>query len=238
MKTMADRKMHLHRYAAREELAEALASGIGAVLAGGIAMRGEARLAVSGGNTPALLFERLSKMPIEWQRVRITLTDERFVPASDTRSNAGLVRRLLLKDKAADARFLPLCDGEEPNADIAADAADHEFAMLGGLDAAILGMGLDGHTASFFPGGDQLADALDMDARRHVLAMNAPGAAEPRLTLGLRYLMEAQFVALHIEGDEKWAVFERASEGDDDTEMPVRAVLREANEKLHVFWAP
>ena len=230
--------MQFHAYESRHDLAEALATGVGAILAGGIATRGQARLAVSGGSTPKLFFETLSKADLDWERVRVTLVDERFVATDDARSNAGMVKHLLLQNKAAKARFIPLCDGGEDSVEAAAANADHAIAMLGQLDAAVLGMGTDGHTASFFPGGDRLKQALDPGTPHHVIAMRAKGAPEPRLTMTLHYLLEAQFLALHVEGAEKRTVLEDAMREGSHEEMPVRAVIDAAGERLHTFWAP
>lgn len=230
--------MQFHAYESREELAEALATGVGAVLAGGIATRGQARLAVSGGSTPKLFFETLSKTDLDWEKVRVTLVDERFVTPDSDRSNAGMVKRLLLQNHAKSARFIALCDGTEPGVDAAAETADHAIAMLGQLDAAVLGMGTDGHTASFFPGGDRLAEALDPKTPHHVISMQAEGAGEPRLTMTLHYLLEARFLALHVEGADKRAVLENAMAEGSHEEMPVRALIDQAGDRLHTFWAP
>ena len=228
----------MHEYENRDQLAEALASGVAAVLAGAIAMRGEARLAVSGGSTPMRFFTRLSQAAIDWEKVTITLVDERFVDPDHERSNLRLVREALLRNKAAKAKLVPLTDGSVATVEKAAIEADHMIAMLGRLDAAILGMGNDGHTASFFPRGDRLEDALDPNCQHHVIAISAPGAGEPRLTLTLHYLLEAHFLALHIEGGEKLQTLDRARKDGSELAMPVRAVFRRAADRLQIFWAP
>lgn len=229
--------MAFHAYDNREKLAEALALGVAAVLAGGIATRGSALLAVSGGSTPALFFERLSQVDIEWAKVTITLVDERFVLPQSPRSNAGMVYRHLLKGHALAANFLPLVSIHGDFLDNLA-ALERTFATLAVLDAAILGMGTDGHTASFFPGGDHLAQAIDPAGKHRVIAMNAPGAGEPRITLALPYLLEARLLALHVEGAEKRRVLDAALAGGPLEAMPVRAVLAGAKERLQIFWAP
>lgn len=228
----------MHVYESREALAGALAAGVAAVLAGAIATRGEARLAVSGGSTPALFLEALSQMEIDWAGVTVTLVDERFVAEDSLRSNASLVKRSLLRGKAAAAHFLPMVKDVTAGLAESANEADRAIAMMGTLDAAILGMGNDGHTASFFPGGDMLAEALDAGTHRHVIAIQAPGAGEPRLTLTLRTLLDANFLALHIEGAEKRETLARALGKGPETEMPVRAVLNRAAERMQIFWAP
>jgi 6-phosphogluconolactonase len=228
----------MHVYDSRSTLAWALAKGVAAVLSGAIATRGEARMAVSGGSTPSLFFDALSQMDVDWANVTVTLVDERFVGEDSPRSNAALVKRNLLKNGASAARFVPLVNDVAAGLAACVEAADHAVALIGRLDAVILGMGNDGHTASFFPGGDTLIDALDVDTRHHVIAISAPGAGEPRLTLTLHYLLEANFLALHIEGADKHATLEKAREPGLDPEMPVRAVLNRAGQRLQIFWAP
>ncbi|MCG6857951.1 MAG: 6-phosphogluconolactonase [Salaquimonas sp.] len=230
--------MHVHEYASREQLAEALARGVAAVLAGGVAERGSATLAVSGGSTPALFLAQLSQTDIAWENVTVTLVDERLVPPDHPRSNLGMVKRTLMQDKAAAATLIPLVEEETGSAEAAAELAERRLAGIGQFDALILGMGTDGHTASFFPGGDQLSEALDVASEAGVVTMAASGAGERRLTLTLKPILDAHFLALHIEGEEKKAVLEQAL-GDGPVEaMPIRAVLRGAGERLNLFWAP
>jgi 6-phosphogluconolactonase len=225
-------------YADREALALALATGVSTVLAGAVFARGRGVLAVSGGSTPAAFFTHLSRADIAWADVTVTLVDERFVPPEHERSNLGMVRRLLLQGPAAAARMEPLHDGGAADAQAAAHDAAGRIALLGGIDACILGMGADGHTASFFPGGDRLAKALDPQCDAIVLPMQAPSAGEPRITLTLREILAARFLALHIEGEEKKRVYEQALTDGPQTALPVRAAIRGAGERLQVFWAP
>jgi 6-phosphogluconolactonase len=208
----------------RQELAEALAGDVEAELNRALAARGEALLAVSGGSTPALFFERLSHAPIDWSSVRVTLVDERQVPLSSERSNARLVHEHLLRNRAAKATFIPLFDN--PDA-----------ARLPGFDVVILGMGTDGHTASFFPGGDRLREAIDPASHERLIGITAPGAGEPRLTFTLPALIGARAIMLHIEGAQKQEVLRRALEGGPETEMPVRAVLR-SKAPITLYWCP
>lgn len=229
----------LHRYQTREALAEALATGVAAVLAGAIATRGSATLAVSGGSTPKRFFERLAEADIDWRNVRVTLVDERWVPETNERSNAAMLRRHLLKNGAAEARFVPLYMDTPTPEDALTDLGERFQRLARPFDAAILGMGTDGHTASFFPGADNLAAATDPATNDPVVAIRAPGAGEPRVTLTLPLLVDAHLLALHIEGEEKLAVYETALKDGATTDLPIRAVLRAPRtEPLNVFWAP
>jgi 6-phosphogluconolactonase len=102
----------------------------------------------------------------------------------------------------------------------------------------VLGMGTDGHTASFFPGGTTLAQVTDPACPASVMAIEAPDAGEPRLTLTLPRIIEAGLLVLHIEGEAKRAVLASALEPGPEQAMPVRAVLRQAKRPLEIYWAP
>ena len=203
----------------------------------GIDERGEAVLVVSGGTTPKRFFAALALREIDWARVTITLADERCVADDNPRSNARLMRETLLRDRAAAARFAPLADSRlSPEQELA--AANARIADLPlPADLVVLGMGDDGHTASWFPGADNLAEALDPGARALVLPMRAPGAPEPRLTLTARVILRARELALHIEGADKQATLARALGDGPIADMPIRAALRGAAEKLTIFEA-
>lgn len=227
-----------NEYRSRERLAATLAEKVSDALGKTLTAKSEAMLAVSGGSTPAQFFKALSACDLDWEKVTVTLVDERFLAPANPRSNMGMVTRLLLQDQAAAAKFLPLYAGEETSLDDAADAADVAFSKAGSPDVCILGMGTDGHTASFFPGGDNLATATDPECQRRVVSMNAEGAGEARLTLTLPVLLKADFLALHIEGADKRSVLEKAQQEGPISHMPIRSVLRNADDRLQLFWAP
>ena len=212
-------------FADRQILASALARDVAQRLDAALRDSGGALIAVSGGTTPKVFLERLSREPIDWSRVTVTLVDERCVPEESERSNARLVKTHLLANAAAAATFVPLFKNES--------AATN----LGRFDVVVLGMGSDGHTASFFPRGDRLADALDVNRKGRIIAIEAPGAGEPRLTFSLPALLDAGFIALQIEGKEKAQALVEALEPGPVEDMPVRAVLRAAA-PIIVYWSP
>lgn len=228
----------LHSFEDSQALARNLASDVAKQLSEAIAARGAASIAVSGGSTPKRFFEELSAHELEWSRVTITLVDERFVPADNPRSNHLLVETHLLKNKAALANFQPLYQDVASALQAAAIATDKTADIGNPFDIVILGMGADGHTASFFPGGNHLARAIDADAPRGVMTMEAEGAGEERLTFTFPSLADARFLVLHIEGDAKKTVLEQAEAGTDEFEMPIRAVLNRAPSTVEIYWAP
>ncbi len=212
-------------FAGPEDLAAALASDVADSLRRRLMANGVASLAVSGGTTPMKFFAGLARQKLDWARVTITLVDDRCVPESSERSNARLVRAHLLQHEAAAAVFLPLVDAGED----AIQALPLPFA------AVVLGMGNDGHTASFFPGGDHLRQALA--GPQLIETMRAPGAAEPRVTLTLPVLNAADFIAIHIEGPEKQNTLHAAMQPGDVEKMPVRAVLARQPAPI-IYWCP
>ena len=228
-----------HEYQTREALAEALAAGVAAVLAGAIATRGVATLALSGGSTPKLFLQHLAKAEIDWADVEISLVDERWVDEESPRSNFSMIRDCLAEGPARQAHFLPFYTGHETPEEGLDALCERHRRVARPFDVAMLGMGTDGHTASFFPQADNLDHLLDLKADQPVAAVRAPGAGEPRVTLTLPLLADARFLALHIEGAEKRAVYDMAKDGDDIQTMPIRAILKlEREVPLNVFWAP
>jgi 6-phosphogluconolactonase len=222
-------------FADKTQLATALADAVAANLKAAVAVRGVASLAVSGGTTPALFFDKLADhADVPWDKTVVTLVDERWVSESSDRSNARLVKANLLRGRAAGARFVPLYQGGD--APDATKAGAAQAAVPQPLDVVHLGMGNDGHTASFFPGGDTLGEALT--GEEPVIAITAPGAGEPRVTLTLKHLLSARALYLQIEGEEKLRTLERAeAEGPIET-MPVRAILRQTSTPLTIYWCP
>lgn len=225
-------------FGTKEDLALALAESVAGHLKDGIESRGAAVLAVSGGSTPGRFFSALGKRrDIDWTKVTVTLVDERWVDETSPRSNAGLVNEKMLQGPAAVAHFVPLYSGgEAPDGPAIARSNMQINALPTPFDAVILGMGNDGHTASFFPGGDTLMEALTGEGP--VLAIRAPGAGEPRVTLVLKRLLKTHGLYLHIEGEEKLQTLEAAAGEGPVEEMPIRSVLRQSETPLTIFWSP
>ena len=221
--------MEFIEYPDVEALMINLANRIAGELRQALTQNDRVTLAVPGGTTPGPVFDNLSSTRLDWDRVDVLLTDERWVPETSDRSNTALLRRRLLVDRAAEATLLPLyADAEAPE-----DRLDELQANLSGhlpLTVCLLGMGADMHTASIFPGADQLDRALTGDDI--LLAMRAPGAPEPRITLSAKVLNGAMNRHILITGPEKRAALERA-QGLPPSEAPVAAILSGAT----VHWA-
>lgn len=226
------------RYADMETLSQELAARIAAILGAAIVARGLASLVVSGGRSPVRLFEILRSQPLDWSRVCIALADERWVLPTDTSSNEHLVRSVLLKDRAASARFHGLKNGA-PTPDLGAVSAWETFARVPRpFDAVILGMGDDGHTASLFPGSPNLPRALNPAAVAGCVGMWSPVPPQPRLSLNLSALLDSRRIVVLITGESKWRTLCAAREPGPEQEMPIRAVLRQTRAPIDVMWSP
>jgi 6-phosphogluconolactonase len=222
-------------FAARETLMQATAERIASTLQDALGKHGSACAALSGGSTPAPAYRALATQPLAWPKITFALVDERFVPPTDPASNERLLRETLRPafdaGAALKAMFAPASDVEQ-----AADIADPLYAALR-IDIALMGMGPDGHTASWFPGAEKLAAALDLDAPRTVIGLNAPQAegSPDRLTLTRAALARAGRVVLLITGTEKREHLEAALAGD---WAPVAALFAPALPQPEVLWAP
>jgi 6-phosphogluconolactonase len=217
-----------------ENLATELAHAVANDLRAALRSRDAATLALSGGNTPKQFMQCLSLQKLDWDKVTVTLVDERWVPPDHPRANAGLLRKHLLREEAAHAHFVPLyVEAPTPEDGLAQVRARIDTLALP-LDVVVLGMGDDGHTASFFPGGDQLRNALDPKTPERVVSMRAPHAGEPRITLTLPLLVGAHARYLLITGESKRNVLLDAMKGGD---YPISAVL-EAAPELQTYWCP
>lgn len=199
------------------ELADTLASELKNCLL----VHEHASFAVPGGTTPGPIFDNLCAVDLDWARVHVLLTDERWVPETSDRSNTKLIRERLLIERAAAATYIPLyAEAETPEEKLPelAEALTPELP----ISVMLLGMGADMHTASIFPGADQLDLALHGDDR--LVAMRAPGAPEPRITLSAKVLKAAMSRHIVIIGAEKREALERARHLTPE-EAPVAAVL-------------
>lgn len=221
-----------------ESLVRELTDCIRQILDEAIRLRGQASLVVSGGTTPVPLFESLSHLELAWDKVVITLADERWVAPDDPDSNERLVQMHLLKNRAVAARFIGL---KTPDATAAAgEAACHQriCQIPRPFDVLILGMGGDGHTASLFPGAAALSRAMDLGQKSRCLAIAPPAAPHDRMTLTLPALLDARHIAVHITGASKRQVYEKAVAGDNFEEMPIRAILAQNDVPVTVWCAP
>ena len=221
--------MHIETYAAREMLVMLVADTLAGELKISLLSQDTVTLVVPGGTTPGPIFDALCAADLEWDRVRVMLSDERWVPEDHTRSNTALVRQRLMVDRAGAAQFFPFyIDGLTPP-----EAAEQLSVKLTDdlpLSVMLLGMGADMHTASLFPGAKDLAEALAPGAP-NLVPIEVAGQ-EPRISLSGPVLASAMSKHLVIFGDEKREALEQAQSSSTE-EAPIRVAL----DGITVHWA-
>lgn len=190
-------------------------------------------LVVSGGSTPKPFLQALSAIDLPWERIDVTLADERWVPRDHDDSNDRFVRDNLLINRAAKAVFHSLINDESsPEAGVA-EVEQRIGALNWPASVVVLGMGGDGHTASLLPDSPQLEAGLDSEAV--AIAARAESVAQPRITLTGKRLMQSRRRFLHLTGEDKKRVLAQALTGSDVRALPIRAFLFSP---LALYWAP
>ncbi len=176
---------------------------------------GARSIAVPGGKTPVGIFALMAERDLPWRDVRITLTDDRIVPADHPASNFGLLSRTFAGKPVS---LAPLAEG----------------AWSGGrFDLVWLGMGADGHFASIFPGSDVLP-SLPPAVVRTTPDPLPPEAPFDRLTLTLAALVDAREIMLVVRGREKREIIEQAIAG--KSRLPIADLLAAAKVPVTIFW--
>ncbi len=225
-----------------ESMNASLANLIAERLTDAIGKRGQASLVVSGGNTPRKLFARLSTVQLDWQKVTITLADERWTDVTSEQSNEYMVRNALLINFASDANFIGLKSDHHHALDAVQTCSDALANIRQPFDIVLLGMGDDGHTASLFPGVNELSTALDMQSQQDIVAIKPDPLPEhapfERLSMTLPKILDSRWVVLLISGKHKLKVYNDALAGDDPLVLPIRSVLRQSKTAVSCYWAP
>lgn len=222
--------MQLYSFSDAQLLNTDLANQIKNILCEAITLRDHAYLVVSGGKTPVELFKILAQIPLPWDKVTVTLADERCVSADDVDSNERLVKDFLLQHHAEKAHFISLHDEY-------LDTVERKIASLPTFDAVILGMGEDGHTASLFPCSDELASALNDEAKA-LLYVQPKTARHKRISLSKSRLINSRIIFIHLIGQKKRSVLSQALAQHDPGIMPVSAFLNNTNANVQVMYAP
>lgn len=228
--------MHEQIFSHPDALFDAAAEQLAETIEAAVAQRGVALLAVSGGKSPEALFQRLARLLLPWSRVRLTLVDERAVPVDHADSNARLVQSTLLQGNAATASWLPLFRDGLSLSDMAAatEAELRQWPLP--FDAVVLGMGDDGHTASWFPDAPELGDLLSPDNFSLLGVAHPQRAAHARLTLTRHAVMNSRLIQLLIPGASKQPVYQNAKQQAEPVHaLPVRAVLHQQRVPVHVY---
>lgn len=210
---------------------------IAARLQADVRTTGAASLMVSGGSTPGPIYEQLSHFDLSWDKITIGLVDDRWVDETDTGSNAALIRRTLLKNKAANALFQPMKTTHDNPDDGQIEVEALYSTIKQPYSVIILGMGTDGHTASWFPGSKGLEPAIDPNTTKIVQAVTAKpsevtGAYLQRMTMTRHAIGNCHLALLLITGEKKQTVLQSALKGEN---LPIRQAIEALGDRLMVL---
>lgn len=220
----------------RTKLEEELANVLSEALRTAIASKGTASLLVSGGSTPLELFKRLSAVDLDWEKVSISLVDERFLPDDHPDQNGAMVKATLLQNKAAKATFIPLVLDANDAQNNLAQAREAVQAIPRPFTAVVLGMGTDGHTASLFPDAQELDRGMDLNTEEELIIPAQQKAPHERITFTRRALLTTEHLLLHCYGAEKKSVLEAARYNTTYRPYPIEAFLHQDEAALQVYW--
>ncbi|MEM7002946.1 MAG: 6-phosphogluconolactonase [Pseudomonadota bacterium] len=207
--------MTITRFEDRLSASRAAALMLHEALAAKLAQADNAVLVVSGGATPLECFAHLAQAPLPWERIVVSLTDERCVAVDHADSNQGMLKRHLFIGAAARARY------QAPQ-----DLEAEQFA------AVLLGMGSDGHFASLFADAENLVQGLDLTNTQATLPVSTAASPHQRISMSLARLLNSERVLLLAFGQEKLAVL------DNPADTPVAHLLQQNSVSVEVLWAP
>lgn len=202
---------------------------------------GKTTLFLSGGSTPGPMYKRMSRQKLKWSRIAIAQVDDRWVGLKDPGSNAALLHKTILRNKAQHAKFVRM-KSRHHTALAGQDAVNALYSKLPMKNSlAVLGMGGDGHVCSWFPNAQGLAAAIDPANDNLVQAITAKrskvtGPYLERMTLTLSALRQCGSLLLLITGAEKRKVLEHAI-ADPSSNLPVAHLMRSCKERLTVLTA-
>lgn len=221
----------LHVAPDAEAAAIACAGRLASHIEASVVARGRCVLALSGGETPRRMLERLAQEQLPWRALQVVQVDERLAPEGDPARNLTSLEQTLVHEgplPRANLHPMPVALALASGAPAAIDACERTLHGLAGtppvLDVVHLGLGEDGHTASLFP-GDALLEMPDRDVG---LATRAPRHA--RLSLTLPALNRARHIVWLVLGGAKAMRLAELIEGRGAT--PALRVARERAEAI------
>ncbi len=223
-----------------EDFSTTIAAEIAQSLNDGLAKRGSASLVAAGGTTPGDLYDALSEQDVDWARVSVTLSDERWSTSFADKTTEKLVLSRLIRNRAAPARFIPLRNSHVSPKSGEAFAAVAIGSMPRPFDVVLLGMGQDGHTASLYPHTDGLETALDLSSPALVRAVATPNTERlgERISLTARAILDSRRIIVLLRGNAKLDAYRWAASAPDPIEAPIRTVLFQSQVPVEVCWAP
>lgn len=212
----------------KNKLAETSARNIAALITTQIDETGRCVLALSGGNSPKPMLMQLAQQPLKWECVRIALVDERWTDHISDRNETMLMAFInAIPDPKPQFTSLSLLQEFEINL-----KKCNQQAKTLNVNIIVLGMGLDGHTASLFPDADEYLSALS--TKEKYVAINPKQAPYPRISMSLNCIQQAKTILLYIPGTEKYDCLMNIINSPNAI-SPIKSLVETVEDKLTVY---
>lgn len=226
--------MNEHYFDTRLEASNAAAERIAERLTDRLAANKRASVIMSGGTSPQQCMAALANKPLDWPRVQVVLSDERWVPSDHEDSNEKMLRESLLVDKAAAAQLLSIYAEDATPAERCDELQDPLPELP--FSCSLIGIGADGHFASLFPDADELESGLDVESGRLYVPIATAASPHARISMTLAGISRSDEIVLLFFGQEKLDIFEQAKAQSNG--FPLSRLLRQKRAPVSVFWAP
>ncbi|MFZ4404809.1 MAG: 6-phosphogluconolactonase [Pseudobdellovibrionaceae bacterium] len=225
--------IHIKKFAYKNECAKDLAESLCNDIQSDLKIQNECSIAMSGGSTPIPLWNNMQKIDLPYDKIKFTLVDERWLPATDVNSNQ--FQMLKHWNKLPLSSFVPLY-GNEETALLGQSACEKRLQGLKWpLTAVILGMGTDGHTCSWFSDAKEFSQLLDLNQEKICLPMQSVSSNWPRITMTLQAVLKSKKIYLHINGMNKILILEKILSDPEQSPLPIANILKEKNIPIYIY---
>ena len=223
--------MEIKTFENKKNLESSLLLKISICISDAIKKYGDARFLLSGGSTPMNLYSLLSEETIEWEKVKIGLVDERFVPKENLFNNETQIKNNLLKNSAKFATIFGMVYNYE-NEMLNLKLVNQQYkTFFERIDFTILGMGEDGHTASLFP-GDKESEELMNTSNIGIFSTKSPSFPYNRITCSKELIAKSNYIALFISGETKFNVLKNSIE----TQVPISYFVKNSK-NMEIYYS-
>lgn len=199
-------------------------------------------LILPGGNTPRPLYEKLADISLPWSKIRMTLSDERWLERSETNSNEYQLRAHLLDKFDRAVNFISWKNDHASVADALATLTQEFSSLKPKYCYAILGMGDDGHFASLFPKCQTSQRALNGEIQSQVvIETEAPKPPHKRLSFEFSHICQWQKVVILITGEAKKRLIQQCQNSrptDPYYNLPISHLIRQSAHPVNIYWSP
>ncbi len=223
--------MEIKTFENKKNLESSLLLKISICISDAIKKYGDARFLLSGGSTPMNLYSLLSEETIEWEKVKIGLVDERFVPIENLFNNETQIKNNLLKNSAKFATIFGMVYNYE-NEMLNLKMVNQQYKIFfERIDFTILGMGEDGHTASLFPGDKESEDLMNT-SNIGIFSTKSPSFPYNRITCSKELIAKSNYIALFISGETKFNVLKNSIE----TQVPISYFVKNSK-NMEIYYS-